>query len=141
MSVSSGNGLLDKAMKVSDASIARYKLVKGDQTNTTNAEPVVTVAGAETERLIGITQEATTAANQFAAIRLAGISKLQVDGNAAAIDIGDSICAGTAGVGHKSTTADAAEQWAIGYALEPSTADGDVITVLIDRHLIVKGTA
>jgi hypothetical protein len=141
MSVSNGNGLIDRAMKVSDASIARYKLVKGDTVNTTNSEKVVTVATAETDKPIGITQEATTAANGIVPVRLAGIGKLQVDGNAAAIDIGDSICAGAAGVGHKATAPDADQQWAIGYALEPSAADGDIIEVMIAPHLIVKGTA
>ena len=141
MSVSSGQGVLDVAFKITDASILAAAIIKGDGTNTTNAERVGTVATAETDKVIGVTLEPTTAANQVIPVRLAGIARLKVDGNAAAIDIGDSICAGAAGVGHKSTTADAAEQWAIGYALEPSAADGDIIDVLIDRHLIVKGTA
>ena len=142
MSVSNGQFIgADRTVKISTAAIARYKIVKGDTTDTTNSDEVMVVAAAETDKVLGITQEATAAANDHAVIRYGGISLLQVDGNAAAIDIGDSICAGAAGVGHKSTTPDAVEQWDIGFALAPSAVDGDIIPVQIHPHLIVKGTA
>lgn len=142
MSASNGVSIgLDVTAKISDASIAKFKIVIGDTTDTTNADMVMTVGTAETDKPLGITQEATTAADADCLVRMGGISKCVVDGNANAIDIGTSICAGAAGVGHASTTPDAAQQWAVGYALEPSAADGDIIKVLVSPHLIVKGTA
>ena len=141
MSVSSGINILNIPFKITDAAIAAYALVMGDTTYTTNSERVGTVATGETDKPLGVTLEATTAANQTIPVQVAGVARLKCDGNAAAIDIGDSICAGASGVGHKSTTPDATAQWAIGFALEPSAADGDIIDVLIAPHLIVKGTA
>jgi hypothetical protein len=74
-------------------------------------------------------------------IRVFGTSLVEVDGSGTAIDINTSICATTAGVGISSSTPDAAQQWALGFALAPSAASGDTIPVLINRHLVVKGAA
>lgn len=141
MSISSGNPVLDVTANVSDSSISRYRIVQGDGTNTTTSLMVVKAATAETTKPLGITVEATTAANSQCGVRVYGVALLEVDGSGTALDIGDSVCATTGGVGVISTTPDAAQQWAIGYALAPSAASGDIIPVLIDRHLIVKGTA
>lgn len=143
MSVSSGVPIAggDITVKISDASIVKGTIVQGDTTDTTNTDLVCKAATAETTKPLGVTLEATTAADADCAIRVYGVALVKVNGSTSAIDIGDSICATTAGVGVISTTPDAAQQWAIGYALAPSAASGDYIPVLIDRHLIVKGTA
>ena len=72
-------------------------------------------------------------------MRMIGISKVTMNGDT--VDYGDSIMATTAGKGAIATTPDAAQQWAIGFAMEPSTGDDDEIDVWIHPHLIVKGTA
>ena len=142
MSVSSGVPIAggDITVKISDASISKFRIVYGDTTDTTNTDLVCLAATAETTKPLGVTLEATTAADADCAIRTNGIALVEVNGTSA-IDIGDSICSTAAGVGVIASTADAAEQWAIGIALAPSAASGDIIPVLIDRHLIVKGTA
>ena len=140
MSVSSGNQSGDITVKISDASISAYRIVYGDTTDTTNTDMVMLAATGETTKPLGVTLEATTAADQNCAVRVSGIAKIEVNGTSA-IDIGDSICASTAGVGVISSTADNVAQWAIGFALAPSAASGDVIEVLIDRHMIVKGAS
>lgn len=141
MSLSTGRSVLDVTGKISDASISAARIVQGDTTNTTNTDAVFAAATAETTKPLGVTLEPTTAANQDCLIRMLGIAEVEVDGSGTAIDIGTSICATTGGVGVSSSTPDAAQQWAIGYALAPSAASGDIINVLISPHLIVKGTA
>jgi hypothetical protein len=141
MSVSNGNDLLTIGAKISDASIGKYSIVTGDTTNTTNSDRVMKAATGGTTKPLGVVQEATAAANKIAAVRVAGISKVRVNGSGTEIDIGDSIIASAGGEGVKVGAASATEQWAIGFALEPSAADNDEIDVLISPHLIVKGTA
>ena len=141
MSVSSGHPVLDIAMKISDASIARYRIVQGDTSNTTNTDMVAKAATGETTRPIGVTIEATTVADQTAGVRVAGVALVEVNGTSA-IDIGDMICATSAGIGVIATAADATAQYPVGIALAPSAASGDVIPVLLTPGaIIVKGTA
>lgn len=66
--------------------------------------------------------------NQAAQVMLHGISRNVVDGNATAIVIGDPITSDANGKGVK---ADTAGDLAYGTALEASTADNDVISVLM----------
>ena len=116
-------------------------MVKGDTTNTTNIEAVVDIAANANAVQIGVLQEAVTEANQIRTVRVAGIAIIDVDGSGTAIDIGDSIIPKAGGQGIKAAAEGATAQFAIGYALAPSAADGDEIPVLIDRHRITKGTA
>jgi hypothetical protein len=121
------------AAKVTGAAIAVGKIVQGDTTNTTNSSIQVLAATASTQKPLGVTTTATTAAGEIATIQYAGICKVNVDGSGTAIDIGTQIVATTAGQGIAAPTADATERWVLGYALAPSAADGDLIPVMIDR--------
>jgi hypothetical protein len=143
MSVSSGNWGPDiTAICTDNSGITKGRIVQQDTTNSTNTSLQVLAATGETTKPMGITVEDSVAAdNSPVAIRIYGIAMCEVNGSGTAIENGDSICATSAGVGVVSTTPDATAQWAIGYALDPSAASGDFIRVLIDRHLIVKGTA
>jgi hypothetical protein len=144
MSFSNGWTGADITALCTDATgITTAKLVYQDTTNSTHAQLAVLAATGETTKPLGITVSGTSSAadNLPCVVRINGIALLTVDGSGTAIDNGDSICATTAGVGVIATTPDAAQQWAIGYAMAPSAASGDIIPVLIDRHLIVKGTA
>jgi len=125
----------------SDASIAKYKIVYGDQTDTTNIDKVVTVSTGSTQVPIGVTQFATTAEDQQVTLAVNGVTQLYVDGSGNAIDIGDKIIATSAGIGIISATPDATAQEVLGIALAPSGASGDIIPVLIARQSLVKGTA
>lgn len=140
MSVSNGNPVLDIAAKISDASISKSRIVCGDTTDTTNSDLVMKAATSGADKPLGVTTELTSASDQTAAVRVEGIAEIEVDGTSA-IDIGDSIIASTGGKGVIAAAASATAQWSIGYALAPAAADGIVIPVLIDRHLIVKGSA
>ncbi len=137
----SSNPGLQKAYLVSDASIAVAKIVTGDTTDTTNSSVVVKGATANTDFPLGVTATSTSAADKPATILLSGIVELNVDGNASAIDINDRLVSNGSGQGVKAATASATAQQVLGYALAPSTAAGDIISVLIDRHTFVKGTA
>ena len=133
MAISGAKPGLQMGMKVSGAAIGANKIVQGDTTNTTNKEMVVLAATASTQRLIGITAEPTTAANEIATITLTGMPLCQVDGSGTGIDIGTPITATAAGVGIAAPTADATARYTIGLAMGVSAAAGDIIPVLIDR--------
>ncbi len=77
---------------------------------------------------IGILQNKPDKAGAGAEIRHHGISRNVVDGNATAIAIGDLITSDAAG---KGVVADTIGDLAYGIALEASTVDGDVISVLM----------
>jgi len=141
MSVSVGYPGIDITVTISDSSISAYRILQGDTTDTTNVLVVMKAATAETTKPLAVTQEATTAADAQCVVRISGVAEVEVNGSGTAIDIGTSICASTGGVGVSSSTPDNAQQWAIGYALEPSAASGDVIKVLVAPHLIVKGAS
>ena len=76
---------------------------------------------------VGILQNKPNS-NLAAQVRLHGISRHVVDGNATAIVINDPITSDANGKGVK---ADTAGDVAYGYALEASTADNDVISILM----------
>jgi len=128
-----GNPSPDVGMIISDASISAYRIVQGDTTDTTNANTVVKAATAATQVPIGITQQASDAADQYKTVRISGISMCEVDGSGTAIDNGTPIIATTGGVGIAATSSGSSVQWVIGFAQAPSSASGDIIPVLIDR--------
>jgi hypothetical protein len=76
---------------------------------------------------VGILQNKPVA-GQGAEVRHHGISRHVVDGNATNIAIGDLITSDAAG---KGVVADTIDDLAYGIALEASTADGDVISILM----------
>ena len=80
---------------------------------------------------IGILQNKPVGVDEFgqaAEVRHHGISRHVVDGNATNIAIGDLITSDSAG---KGVVADTIDDLAYGIALEVSTADGDIISVLM----------
>lgn len=96
----------------------------------TSIENTVVIASAGVG--IGILQNRVTGgvapAGQGAEVRHHGISRNVVDGNATNIAIGDLITSDAAG---KGVVADTIGDLAYGIALEVSTADGDIISVLM----------
>jgi len=80
-------------------------------------------ATAATDLIAGILQNKPKS-GQVADVRHFGGSKLQVDGNAAAIAVGDQLTSNSVGKGIKTTTTGNVVR---AFALEPSTADGDII--------------
>lgn len=141
MSTSQGHPVLDKAATISDSSAAKFRILTGDTTDTTNNLLVLKLATGETTRPIGVLQVATTAADERQTVRFMGISKVTVNGSGNAIDVNDMIVASSGGKGVKSTTPDATDQYPVGIAMAPSTADNDEIDVLLTPGaLIVKGT-
>lgn len=141
MTVSGGVGGLDIAFSISDAAIGANILVRGDVAETTNVLRVAEIVTAATQLPIGVTMASTSTDDTEIPVRVSGIAMLEVDGNAGAIDIGDSIVGNATGQGVKAAAPDENQYKAIGYALAPSAADGDVIPVLIDRHHISEGVA
>lgn len=91
-----------------------------------SAENQVVLAGAGEG--VGILQNKPDKVGAAAEIRHQGISRNVVDGNATNIAIGDLITSDAAG---KGVVADTAGDLAYGIALEVSTADGDIISVLM----------
>lgn len=140
MSVSNAIGILDIGAKISDAAATEFSILQGDTTDTTNYDLVYKLATGETTKPLGIIQETTDEADVLATVRKMGISRCRVDGSGTAIDVGTSIVASSDGIGKSSSTPDAAQQWAIGFAEGVSSASGDIIDVFISPHLIVKGT-
>ena len=141
MSMSEGLGNVGITCEVSDASAAEHLIVVGNTSNTTINKKVVAKATGSTVVPLGVTCEATTAANQNATIQVAGVAMVTVDGSGTAIDINDSIIPDSSARGVKAAAAGATEQIALGYALAPSSAAGDVIPVLIDRHHLEIGAS
>ena len=127
--------------KCSDAAILPGVIVQIDTSNTDNQETVCKAATASTQKVFGVATTATTAANQEVTIQIGGICKVNCDGSGTSISEGDYIIATTAGQGIIIDTEDATNQYTIGLALQPCTADGDFIPVLIERNAINKGTA
>lgn len=134
-----GNPTLLKAVTISDSSISAYRIVKGDTTDTTNSLMVCAAATASTVPPIGVTTDATTAADEKTTIVMGGIALVNVDGSGTAIDIGTAIVATTGGQGIAASAASNTAQYILGYALEPSAAAGDVIQVLIAPTHITNG--
>lgn len=85
---------------------------------------------AEAAKNIGITISAAAAAGDPVDVCIIGIAKLKVNGNSPNIAFGDYISShGTTGYGRQWTGANA--KYGVGIALDASTADGDVIPVLL----------
>lgn len=105
---------------VPDLSLKQYFAVK-----LTSTENDIVLAGAGEG--IGILQNKPEA-DQGAEVRHHGISRHVVDGNATNIAIGDLI---TSDANGKGVVADTIDDLAYGTALEASTVDGDVISVLM----------
>lgn len=83
----------------------------------------------------GITLHAAEAGKPVE-VAVGGYALLKVDGNASAIAIGDSICThDTAGLGQKVAGGAAGNRHCIGFAASASTADGDLISVEVNKHL------
>lgn len=87
----------------------------------------VDLCNAATDRAVGILQNKPAAANRAARVRHIGISQAVSDGTVA-IAAGDPLTTGATGKVVKNTTAD---RPILGYALEPSTADGTIIAVAL----------
>lgn len=141
MSVSGGMPGLDRAVVVSDATCAVGTILTIDTTNTTATKLVMAAATAATTVALAVAQEASTAANTVLSARFAGIALVKVNGSSTAISEGDAIVATTAGVGVKIGTAGATANYPIGYALQPSSGNGDLIYVLIAPHERGKHTS
>ena len=93
-------------------------------------------ASAATAAIVGISQDDPDAAGEGLTVGIGGISKLVVDGNAAAIAAGDQLTSDAAGKGIKTTT----DTHFVGaVALGASTAAGDIIQVLITPGANVAG--
>ena len=105
---------------VPDLSTKQYFAVK--LTSTENDIVLADAGGG-----IGILQNKPDE-DQAAEVRHHGISRHVVDGNATNIAIGDLITSDAAG---KGVVADTIGDLAYGIALEASTADGDIISVLM----------
>ena len=131
MGTSSGSPGVHESARISDSSISRYRILQYDTSNTTNYDRVMKAATASSQAPAGITNSATTAANQIAGVRQSGIAKLEVNGNSDNISPGDYIVATAAGVGVKAAAVSATAQYPVGIAQAPSTADGDIIEVLL----------
>lgn len=104
-----------------DLSAAQYKLVEISAANT------VTVCNATTDLPVGILQNKPTA-GQAAQVRLLGRSRCVSDGSGTAIVAGDQV--GTDGSGRAVKKA-ANNDIIVGRAMEPSTAAGTIIDVLM----------
>jgi hypothetical protein len=82
----------------------------------------------------GIAQHAA-AIGESVRVRVSGYSLLKVDGNAANLSVGDGITAHGDALGYGQKAAGAASRPVIAQAMAASTADGDVIPVMIARYL------
>lgn len=112
--------------------LAAYRLVIVTSSDDESCE----YPAAEYDPCIGVTA-AAAAQNEPVDVVLSGIALVQVDGNAANIAVGDSIVAHTAtGYGRKAAGGAAGNRAAIGVAMAASTADDDVIPVLLSPHTV-----
>lgn len=104
-----------------DLSAKRYTAVKAD---TTAWQVVAAGAG---DAGLGILQNEPTS-GKAAEVDMVGATRWKVDGNAAAIAPGDFLKSDTNGKGVKTTTDN---DQVMARALEASSADGDIITVIL----------
>lgn len=77
---------------------------------------------------IGVLQNAPDAAGEEAEVATEGTSLLYVDGNSTSIAEGDPLASNSNYHGHK---ADSDQEQFFAIALQPSTADGDLIEVML----------
>lgn len=110
--------------------LAAYRLVLITSGNTEGCE----YPAAQFDPCVGVTL-ASADSGAPVDIAMGGIVLLQVDGNAANIVVGDSIVAHDGlGYGQKAAGGAAGLRACVGVALAASTADGDVIPVLLSPH-------
>lgn len=108
-----------------------HRLVRLDATDTNLAD----YPSGQFGEVFGITLHAASAGNPVAVAR-GGFALLKVDGNASNVVAGDSICAhDNTGVGQKVAGGAAGSRKCIGFACAASTADGDLISVEVLKHL------
>lgn len=108
-----------------------HRLVALDATDPTQ----VGYPSAQFGEVFGITLHAAEAGKPVE-VAVGGFALLKVDGNASNIAIGDSLCAhDTTGLGQKVAGGAAGNRKCIGFACAASTADGDLISVEVVKHL------
>lgn len=112
----------DESFKAAaDLSTHQYKFAKLSAVDTVN------LASAATDRCLGVLQN-KPAANQAGAVRILGMSFVVSDGSGTAIAAGDYVGPNASSVAVKKATADFN---VAGIALDPSTAVGTIIRVLL----------
>ena len=131
MSASEGKATRQAGFKCSTDSIGAYLFAKLDTTNSSAAETVAEQATAG-DQVLGVTYEATTAANRNVGVNLEGVCFLKVDGDTAAISAGDRLKSDANGKGVP-VAANNDEYGAI--ALCASSADDDIIPALIQKAI------
>lgn len=110
-----------------DLSAAGKQFLAVKITGGVSPNNTIDVASAATDRCVGILQN-KPAANQAAEIRLMGISRAISDGSGTSIAAGDYVGPNSSGKMVKKATAD---YNVLGIALDPSTANGTIIGVLL----------
>jgi hypothetical protein len=122
---------MDKTWEANaDLSSNQFRFVKGVAGPAGGVQGRVGLATIGT-RSIGILQNKPDAAGKGAVVRLSGTSKLQVDGSGTAITVGLPLKPNAIGRGIAAST-DKDHVGAI--AMEPSTAAGDVIEVILEKY-------
>lgn len=86
-------------------------------------------AADDTVRPVGIAQLDSPKAGQETAVEFEGITQVTVDGSGTAIAIDDPLMASSGKLVKWVATAGTGLKYIVGYALEASTADGDIISV------------
>lgn len=108
-----------------------HRLVAIDSTDSTQ----VGYPSAQFGECFGVTLHAAEAGEPVE-VAVGGFAMLKVDGNASNIAIGDSLCAHDAtGLGQKVAGGAAGNRKCIGFANAASTADGDLISIEVAKHL------
>ena len=109
--------------------LTRYRFAKHTGTLVTQAK----VGEAEAaQRTAGINAE-TYASGKMAAVFTDGMGFLEVNGNSVAIVAGDPLKSNATGLGVKAASAGNIYG---AVAVDPSTADGDIIRVIIERGVL-----
>lgn len=119
---------------VAGEAMGAYRLVINTGATTASSDnETAEYPAAQYDWSVGITQHACSSGD-LVRVRVFGTSLLQVDGGAANIAIGDGLTNHDA-TGYGQKAAGAASRPVIAQALKASTADGDIIPVLICRYL------
>lgn len=121
------NHVLTKGFLAAE-SLEPYRLVI---CNASNPDQVEYPSGQFGAGVIGVTAHAAEAGEPVDVVMI-GLAKVQVDGNASNIAIRDALCAHSdTGLAQKVAGGAAGNRQTIGFALETSTADGDIISAWI----------
>lgn len=121
----------DTVTMTAKVALEAHRLVRIDATDTDLAD----YPAAEYGEVFGITLHAADAGDPVA-VAIGGFALLKVDGNVSNIAPGDSICAHTTtGYGRKVAGGAAGNRKCIGWACAASTADDDLISVQVEKHL------